>query len=342
MLAAVMEKPFSIHFKEVARPQVGPHDVLVRIKAAGICGSDVHFYDGSNPYANYPQIFGHELSGIIEEVGSQVKERKVGERVVVEPAIPCGRCYPCRVGKPNACGNIDMIGSVRPGGFAEFLLVPEAHVHVMPDEMSFEIGALCEPFTIGRQAIQRADIQPGQTVTILGMGPIGLTILAQLKQEHDVNVFAVDVVPERLEISRRLGADVLINAKDVNLLAEMDRLTGGEGSNIVIEAAGLPLTIEQTIHLVSPGGRIVIVGLTGKDVTFPGQLLTKKNIELFGTRHSVNQFPEVLRFLSQNRELAESFITEVMPFQHIESALKKAKNHPDKVVKIVLTYQARS
>src|SRR5579875_1363665 len=163
-----MTKPFTIELKDVPCPSPGPDEVLVRMKAAGICGSDVHFYDGSNPYANYPQIFGHELAGVIQAVGENVKQRKVGERVVVEPAVSCGRCYPCRIGKPNACANIDMIGSVRAGGFADSLTVPEHHVHLMPDNMSYEVGALCEPFSIGAQAIARANIQPGNTVTILG------------------------------------------------------------------------------------------------------------------------------------------------------------------------------
>ncbi|MDI3412462.1 alcohol dehydrogenase catalytic domain-containing protein [Bacillus sonorensis] len=115
MKAAVMTKPFSIVFQDLPRPEPGGHEVLVKVKAAGICGSDVHFYDGSNPYAQYPQIFGHELSGIIEKTGAQVKGRSPGERVVIEPAIPCGSCYPCRKGRMNACVNIDMIGSVRRG-----------------------------------------------------------------------------------------------------------------------------------------------------------------------------------------------------------------------------------
>lgn len=338
MQAAVMTKPFMIEFQNVLRPVPGPHEVLVCVKAAGICGSDVHFYDGSNPYARYPQIFGHELSGIIEEVGSEVTIRQVGDRVVVEPAVPCGNCYPCRIGKYNACGNIGMIGSVRAGGFADFVAVPENHVHVMPNGMNFEIGALCEPFTIGAQAIDRSDIRPGQTVTILGMGPIGLTILTQIKKKHNVKVFAVDLVPERLELARVFGADVVVNPNERDTIEAINEWTGGEGSNVVIESAGIPLTIEQTIHLVSPGGRIVIVGLTGKDVTFPGQLLTKKDVEIYGTRHSVNKFPEVIQFLHANPDVAEVFITKIMPFNEIETALQTAKNYPNEVMKIVLKY----
>lgn len=338
MLAAVMTKPFSIEFQDIPLPELGPNEVLVKVKAAGICGSDVHFYDGSNPYAKYPQVFGHELSGVIEKVGLQVTKRKIGERVAIEPAVPCKNCYPCRIGKWNACVDINMIGSVRKGGFADFLAVPETHVHVIPDEMSFETAALCEPFTIGAQAIERANLSSGHTVAILGMGPIGLTILAQIKQQYDVKVFAIDPVVERLELARKFGADVLINPSKENAVETIDHLTNGEGANIVFEAAGIPHTIEQTIYIASTGGRIVIVGLTGEDVTFPGLLLTKKDIELHGTKHSVQKFPEVIQFLKDHPDIARSFITETMPFSNIENALKKAKNFPHEVTKIVLSY----
>ncbi|MGM7721596.1 zinc-binding alcohol dehydrogenase family protein [Metabacillus sp. Hm71] len=338
MKAAVMTKPFTIEFQDVAKPEVGPNDVLVRIKAAGICGSDVHFYDGSNPYANYPQIFGHELSGIIEEIGSEVKDRGVGERVVIEPAVPCGDCYPCRIGKTNVCVNIRMIGSVKKGGFADYLALPENYVHVMPDDMSFEVGALCEPFTIGAQAIDRTKLKDGQTVTILGMGPIGLNILAQIKRQYHVTVYAVDVVPERLTRAKEYGADVVVNSKETDVIQAIDEMTNGEGSNIVIESAGIPLTIEQTVHLVSAGGRIVIVGLTGEEITLPGLLLTKKDIELHGTKHSVNKYQQVLNFLQNNKDIAENFISSVLPFEQIEEAILIAKNHPNTVTKVILTY----
>ncbi|MCY7855617.1 zinc-binding alcohol dehydrogenase family protein [Bacillus sonorensis] len=338
MKAAVMTKPFSIVFQDLPRPEPGGHEVLVKVKAAGICGSDVHFFDGSNPYAQYPQIFGHELSGIIEKTGAQVKGRSPGERVVIEPAIPCGSCYPCRKGRTNACVNIDMIGSVRRGGFADYITVPETHVHPIPEQMDFATGALCEPFAIGAQAITRANIQSGETVVILGMGPIGLTILAQIKKRFQAVVIAVDPVRERLELAKSFGADTVIHPHEENAENTVSKLTNGEGAGIVIEAAGIPATIEQSIYLAAAGGRIVIVGLTGEHVTVPGLLLTKKDIEIHGTKHSVNQFPDVIRFLHRNPQLAESFITEIMPFTKIEEALKKAKNHPDQVTKIILSY----
>lgn len=336
--AAVMTKPFSIEFRDIPRPEPASGEVLVKVKAAGICGSDVHFYDGSNPYAQYPQIFGHELAGIIEKTGAGVRERSAGERVVIEPAIPCGGCYPCRKGRTNACVNIDMIGSVRRGGFADFIIVPETHVHPVPEQMDFATAALCEPFSIGAQAVRRADIQTGETIVILGMGPIGLTILAQIKKRFDVRVITVDPVRERLELAETFGADAVIQPGEEDAEQMILKLTDGEGAGIVFEAAGIPATIEQSVHLAAAAGRIVIVGLTGENVTIPGLLLTKKDIEIYGTKHSVNQFPGVIQFLNENPEIARSFVTEIMPFMEIEEALKKAKNCPHQVTKIILSY----
>ncbi|TBL70302.1 zinc-binding alcohol dehydrogenase family protein [Paenibacillus thalictri] len=338
MKAAVMTAPYKIGIQEVEKPVPKGNEVLVRMKAAGICGGDIHFYDGSHPYAQYPQIFGHELCGIIEAVGAEVTRWAVGDRVVIEPAIPCGTCYSCRIGKYNCCPRIDMIGGWRPGGFAEYVTAPEAYVHGIPNDMPFEIGALCEPFSIGAQVVSRAEVQDGATVAILGMGPIGLTILLLLKKMYNVKVFVVDVIADRLEQARLFGADVLINPKETDTIKSIEELTDGEGANIVIESAGLRLTMEQTIELVSPGGRIVIVGLTGDQVTFPGVLFTKKEVEIYGSRNNVNKFPDVIRFLHEHQDIARQYITRTMPFSDIAEALHLAKSNPHEINKIVLNY----
>ncbi|WP_308635085.1 zinc-binding alcohol dehydrogenase family protein [Paenibacillus silvisoli] len=339
MKAAVFRKPYDIVVSETAKPQPGPGEVLVSVRAAGICGSDLHNYDGSHPYVVYPAIYGHELSGVVAEVGDRVTRVKTGERVVIEPAIPCGSCYPCRSGKYNCCVAMQFVGSFGgQGGFADYVAVPERCIHPIPDEMDFRIGALCEPFAIGAQAVKQAGVQDGMSVTLLGMGPIGLTILILLKRLYRVRVFAVDIVPERLETARRFGADVLINPLREDPIARIAELTGGENSNAVIEVAGLKWTMEQTIHMVSAGGRIVIVGLTSDDVSMPGILFTKKEVEIRGSRNSVDQFPFIIDFLNRNRELAEAFITATMPFGDIAHAFHEAKTKPHAVNKIVLTF----
>nr|WP_276316079.1 zinc-binding dehydrogenase [Paenibacillus lignilyticus] len=170
------------------------------------------------------------------------------------------------------------------------------------------------------------------------MGPIGLTILILLKQLYAVRVFAVDVVPERLLTAKQFGADVLINPLEADPVQRVKELTGGEYSNAVIEVAGLKRTMEQTIHLVSAGGHVVIVGLTSDDVSFPGILFTKKEVEIRGSRNSVDQFPFIIDFLSRNRELADAFITATMPFRDIAHAFHETKTKPNAFNKIILMF----
>ncbi|WP_135555963.1 zinc-binding alcohol dehydrogenase family protein [Paenibacillus cymbidii] len=340
MKAAVLSKPFDIVLQDMPIPQPGSNEVLLSMRAAGICGSDLHFYDGSHPYALYPNVYGHELAGSVEQVGSSVSKVKPGDRVAIEPSIPCGSCFACRSGKSNCCPDMQFIGAFgRQGGFAEYVVVPEACVHPLPDGMDFELGALCEPFTIGAQAISRANIQNGHTITILGIGPIGLTILILLKQLYQVQVCAVDVVEERLETARAFGADEIINPMHSDPVARIGEWTGGEYSNIVIEVAGLKRTMEQTIHMVSPGGRIVIVGLTKDDVSMPGILYTRKEIEIFGSRNSVNQFPFIIDFLHKHETLARRFISTTMPFDEIAAAFHLAKTKPNEINKIILNFE---
>jgi L-gulonate 5-dehydrogenase len=336
--AAIMTEPYIINIQDIPEPIPARNEVLISVKAAGICGSDIHFYDGSHPYAKYPQVFGHELSGVVAALGSNITKFKIGDRVVVEPAIPCGTCYACRIGKYNCCANIDMIGGWRQGGFAEFVTVPESFVHIIPAGVEYETGALCEPFSIGAQVVSRANVQDGNTVTILGVGPIGLTVLILLKKLYNVKVFVVDVVPERLEKASQFGADMLINPRNSDTIKTIEELTVGEGSNIVIESAGLKLTMEQSIELVSPGGRIVIVGLTNDSVNFPGILFTKKEVEIYGSRNNAGKFPEVINFLSQHEEVAKQFITRTFQFSEIAEALHIAKTKPNEINKIILDY----
>jgi len=338
MKAAIMIAPYQIRIRDVPKPEPRPHEVLIRMKAAGVCGSDVHFYDGTHPYADYPRIYGHELSGVVEETGASCTRLKAGDRVIVEPAIPCGRCYPCRIGKYNCCVDMDMIGAFRQGGFAEYVTVPEAYAHKMPDGMRFEVGALCEPFSIGAQVVRRADVRDDAVVTVLGVGPIGLTALILMKRFYRVRVMAIDVVPERLERARRFGADVLINPQRQDAVRTVLELTQGEGSHIVVESAGLKQTMEQTIEMVSPGGRIVIVGLTNEQVSFPGILFTKKEVEIFGSRNNVGCFPQVIDFLHRFPEVADDFITDRIPFDRIAEAMDRSKTKPNEVNKIMLTF----
>jgi L-gulonate 5-dehydrogenase len=297
MRAAIMDAPFAMHVGDWTMPRPGAGEVLVAVKAAGICAGDMYFYLGKNPYAQYPQVCGHEIAGVVAEIGAGVGGLALGTQVVVEPFLGCGTCYPCRIGKSNCCANLQIIGVHRPGGYAEYLTAPASHVHVVPAGLSPLVASFAEPVAIGVQACRRGAVKAGEYVLILGCGPIGLALI-EVAKARGARVVATDVAESRLEFAARLGAEVMPGGD--RLLPAILEQTNGEGAPVVIEATGNVKAMEQTVDLVAAGGRIVIVGLVkqGVGVTFPGLDLTRKEMTIVGSRASVNCFPESLELLA--------------------------------------------
>jgi L-gulonate 5-dehydrogenase len=297
MKAAVFDAPFRMHVGFWEQPVPDPNEVVVAVKAAGICAGDMHIYSGKSPYADFPIIGGHEICGEIASLGEKVLNFEVGQLVTIEPFLSCGTCYPCRIGKPNCCARLQIIGVHRPGGYAEFVLVPATHLHLVPSSLPPLWAALAEPVTIGIHACHRAEIHPSEYVLVLGCGPIGLAII-EVALAKKACVVAVDINEQRLETARGLGAKVLPGGDQ--LVAEVLQQTSQEGAPVVIEATGNPAVIESTVHLVASGGRIVIVGLTSRavGVQFPGLDFTRKELTILGSRTEVNCFPEALALLA--------------------------------------------
>jgi threonine dehydrogenase-like Zn-dependent dehydrogenase len=297
MRAAIMDAPFKMRVDSWETPKPGPGEVLVSVGAAGICAGDIYFYLGKNPYAVYPQICGHEIAGIVTEVGADVTGLEVGTAVVVEPFIGCGHCYPCRIGKSNCCTKLQIIGVHRPGGYAEYLTAPASHIHRVPDGLSLSFASFAEPVAIGVQACRRGAVAAGEYVLILGCGPIGLA-LVEVAKAKGARVVATDIVEDRLKTAAQLGAETVVGGE--GLVQTILEQTHGEGAPVVIEATGNPKAMQQTVDLVAAGGRIVIVGLVkqGVGVTLPGLDFTRKEMTIVGSRASVNCFPESLELLA--------------------------------------------
>jgi L-gulonate 5-dehydrogenase len=278
-------------------PKCGPGDVIIRPIAAGICAGDMQHYSGRNPYTTYPLVCGHEVCGVVTEVGAEVRRCRRDDLVVIEPVVGCGRCHPCRHGKPNCCMNFCLIGLHRPGGYAEWCVAPEANVHAIPPGLDPVTASFAEPLTIGLQACRRGAVAQGDYCLVLGAGPIGLAIL-EVARLRGARVVVTDINEERLAFARELGAETL-PAND-QLADAVLAQTNQEGADVVIEATGDPKVVESTIRLVAFGGRVVIVGLVKKGigVTFPGLDFTRKEVNLLGSRNSVNCFPEAIELLA--------------------------------------------
>jgi L-gulonate 5-dehydrogenase len=297
MRAAIMDAPHEMRVGTVDTPVAGPGEVLVSVGAAGICAGDMYIYLGKNPYSSYPQIAGHEIAGVVARVGSGVTGLAPGTPVVVEPFIGCGSCYPCRIVRSNCCAKLQIIGIHRPGGYADYVVAPAVNIHRVPEGLSIPFASFAEPVAIGVQACRRGQVAAEETVLILGCGPIGLALI-EVARARGAHVLAADVLPARREFAAQLGAETL-PAGEALVRTILDR-TNGEGAPVVIEATGNPQAMEQTVHLVAAGGRIVIVGLVkaGLGVTFPALDFTRKEMTVVGSRASVDCFPESLRLLA--------------------------------------------
>ena len=300
MHAAVFGAPFDLTMQDRQRPAPGPGEALVRVDAAGLCAGDLYIYLGRNPYVSYPRVGGHEIAGHVEAFGPDTAGPRPGSRVVVEPFLGCGHCYPCRVGKPNCCANLRIIGAHQDGGFADYVVAPVDKLFAIPDGMSPYKASFTEPVAIGVQCCRRGQVTADDTVLILGAGPIGLA-LVEVANAIGAKTYVSDVLPERLETAAQFGATPVPAGED--FLDRVRGLTNGEGMPVVIEATGNAGVMEKTVDYVAAGGRIVIVGLVkeGTAVSFPGLDFTRKEMTIVGSRASTACFPESLALLASGK-----------------------------------------
>ncbi|HZQ09213.1 MAG TPA: alcohol dehydrogenase catalytic domain-containing protein [Anaerolineae bacterium] len=301
MRAAIMYGPHEMGIGEWETPEPGADEVVVAVRAAGVCSGDMAYYGGkfSSKFAQieYPRVSGHEIAGVVASIGERVENVQVGTPVAVEPVISCGTCYPCRIGKTNCCMRMRMIGGNVAGGFAEYVAAPAKNVHPVPAGLSMALAACTEPTAIAVHACHRGNVAAGEYVLVLGCGPIGLAVI-EVARARGAHVVATDLLPERLQIAEQLGAATVMGGKDLaqTILAQ----TNGEGAPVVIEVVGIPPVIEQAFELVAPGGRVVIVGAVkdGTTVSSDGRGWTGKEMTVLGSRNSVNCFPETMELLA--------------------------------------------
>ncbi len=310
MRAAIFDAPGALRLTEAPRPEPGQGEALIAVRAAGLCAGDLYIYTGKNPYVSYPRIGCHEIAGRVVALGPGTDGPAVGARVVVDPFLGCGRCYPCRIGKRNCCANLRIVGVHRDGGFADFLTAPVGNLVPIPEAVDDFHAAFAEPVAIGVQGCRRGQVTADDSVLVLGAGPIGLAIV-EVARARGATVYATDLSPARLETAARLGAIPLPGGEG---LGERVRdLTHGEGMPVVMEATGAVAAMEQAFDLVAAGGRVVILGLvpSGRPVTLPGLDITRKEMTILGSRASVDCFPEALELIASGRirypEVASTF-----------------------------------
>lgn len=296
-------------------------EVLVDVKRVGICGSDILIYNGGNPFTIYPRVIGHEIAGVVAQVAADVTTFSVGDRVVIDPVLNCGECDACRRGHPNVCSHLEVMGVHIDGGFASQHIVPVKNLYNIPENLSWETAAFVEPFSIGSNICSRTQIGAGDRVLIMGSGVIGNTVLMTAKM-LGADVIICDIVDEKLEKAKVLGADHTINSAKINLKEEVMRITKGEGATVVIDAASIPSLFLTLLECVAPGGRMGVLGFSKSDSTVNQFEITRKEITIVGSRLNNRRFPSVIESFAKGLLKPELLLDGVFPFEEAEHILK--------------------
>jgi threonine dehydrogenase-like Zn-dependent dehydrogenase len=318
MKALILKEYKQFACEDVPAPVAGPAEVVVAVKACGICGSDVHGMDGSTGRRRPPIIMGHEAAGVISSVGSGVTGWAAGDRVTFDSTIYCGHCEFCRRGLINLCDHRRVLGVScedyrQNGAFAEFAAVPQHILYRLPDGLLFEHAALVEPFAIALHAIRRAPPTLNDTVVVVGAGMIGLALVQALSQTGCGQLIAVDMANDRLALAAKCGATSIINSATQDAPAAILRLTQGLGAELAFEAVGVPATVDLALRCLRKGGAATLVGNVTPKIEFPLQTAVTRELTIYGSCASQGEYPACLDMLARGALRAASLISATAP-----------------------------
>jgi L-iditol 2-dehydrogenase len=339
--SVVIYKPLDLRIEDCELPEVKGTEALVKIRASGICGSDVNCYTGKTYEATFPYVPGHEWSGEVVEVGSQVKSLKKGDRVVGETVVGCGYCDRCKLGiNTNFCRTPTIYGfqTQSPGGFSEYAVRDQNILHKIPDDMTYEQGALVEPLSVAYSAIWKVagGVQGSDEVVIFGAGPIGLFVLATVKATG-ARVISIDPISKRRELAKQLGADEVVDPLKVDATQEVQRLTKGRGADLAVEASGSDDARTRLLDVVDSASRIVMIGQTVvKKLPIEMEKVIVKGLTIKGSAGSPNVIPQTIDLLSKKKSEISQIISHTYPFEKAKEAFDLATQRSDSI-KIVIT-----
>ncbi|MFC1938720.1 zinc-binding dehydrogenase [Chloroflexota bacterium] len=346
MKAALLKGQREVILEEVAVPEIGEDEVLVEVKYCGICGGDLHSFKDGLPFQPGTYL-GHEFSGVIARVGGDVKGWKPGDRVVANPTYVCGECSACRHGRYSICvhGFEHSLGCAagkeHAGAFARYVRVPFVNwrLHRLPDEISFEEGALIEPLACSLHAVRRSAVRPGDQVMVLGAGPMGLGVIAFLKNAGASLIIATELVQKRVELAKRFGADHVFNPQETpNLREEVLRLTAGEGVDVVFDCSGLAHVFQSATQYLKTGGQILLVGVIEKEVAiYPMDFVVYEWELKASVAHYADEFPMVIKFLQKGSLPTSEMITSKIKLSNLVKDGFEALTTPgNKEIKIIV------
>ena len=343
MKAGVYHPGKGLHLEQRPIPEPGSGELLIQVQAIGICGSDIHYYrDGKigDWVIERPHVLGHEFSGVVTGIGADVNGFQLADHVAVEPCLPCGQCSACRSGRYNVCQKLRFIGSPHTdGAFAEYVIAPARFSHLLPESFDAELGALVEPTAVAVQAVRRSRLCLGETVAIVGAGPIGLLTLAVALSSGASAVYVSDVNTKRLEKALELGATAIFDARN-DAAAAVTELTHGRGADVVFEAVGSAVTINQAIAMAAAGGRLTVIGMSTEEIVpFNFFALQSKELDLITVWLYRDAFPAAIALLASGRVNARAIITHRFALDEVRTAMDTASEGRGAPIKVMIRVQ---
>jgi L-iditol 2-dehydrogenase len=339
MKALLLSQYRHLELAEVAEPRPGRGEVLVRVAACGICGSDVHGYDGSSGRRIPPIVMGHEAAGTVARTGEGVHSFSEGDRVTFDSTIYCGECGNCLRGDVNLCGRREVLGVScgdyrRAGAFAEFVVVPAHIIHRIPENLSFQEAALLEAVAVALHAVSLVPIAPDSTALVVGAGTIGLLLQQALRVAGCSRIFVADIDATRLALSRKLGATETLSG---NVSEQIAQLTGGIGVDLAVEAVGRTEAVNVAIDSVRKGGSVILVGNISPEITLPLQKVVSRQLRLQGSCASAGEYPKAIELVSSGKIQVKPLITAVAPLAEGPQWFERLYGHEPNLMKVVLT-----
>lgn len=341
MKALLLTEYKKLELTDMPEPEIGPEEVLIRVKACGICGSDVHGFDGSTGRRVPPLVMGHEASGIVAKTGSAVKSISEGDRVTFDSMISCGKCAFCRRGQINLCDNRQVLGVScgdyrRHGAFAEYVSVPQHIVYRMPDNLSFEHAAMVEPVSVAVHAVEITPVRLGDTAVVVGSGMIGALTIQAARLAGCARIIAVDLEDHKLELAKQAGADDAINPKTTDPVQYVLDATGGRGADVAFEAVGATEPIRTAILSVRKGGTVTLIGNVRPNIDLPLQSVVTREIRLQGSCASSGEYPQCIALMGRGSINVAPFLTAKAPLEEGASWFERLYGHEPNLMKIVL------
>lgn len=338
MKAVQIVKPNDLRVIDVEKPVIDEkNNVMVKMTAAGICGSDVGIYHGTNAAATYPRIIGHEIVGRVDEVGPNVKNLKVGDRVIVNQVTSCGHCYPCKIGRGNVCDHLKVRGVHIDGGYREYMAVPESDCYILPDSLSDTDSVMIEPTTIGIQSCTRAELSRDDMLLIYGSGALGSSILkvARLLCDH---IIVADIMDDKLEIAKANGAKYTINPLKEDLTETVKKYTEGHGATVSIDSACVKDSLLQLLKATGNAGRVMTMGFSTSATEVNQFLITSKELDVRGSRLQNKMFGKAIDMINAGQLDLKNSVSHTFPLIQAQEAFDFVDSHDPSIRKIAFTF----